>query len=180
MLKRVLNLKIVGFLMIGCSGVAPTPKKNTYLEYDNTHHVVGDKNTAIKTLIYEQTKNGGLTKKITFHVDKFPYERIFDLCKDETSMFLQSVTMDQNGNKKPIYNKRNIDCMSRIKIDNEAGFGEYELVFLEGFEKIKVDDFDLLLASKSTNKQSGSYIPHNKTEIIDAGHMITNMWQIKD
>jgi len=66
-------------LITGCSMNEPTQQ---LIKTDNTNHIVGEKKNSIKTITYIQEKNGKLDTKVTFYIDKFPYKKEFNLCKN--------------------------------------------------------------------------------------------------
>ena len=155
-LKNTLIIFSFLLLLSGCSMTEPSPnKKNDFIEYDNTNHVIGDKSTAISTLVYIEKTNNMVDKKVTFYIDKFPYQKRFSLCSDKQNFkIVKSVTIDGKGNKEANYINDPIDCSSAIYL-NEKGFGSYKLLFLTGFDVRDFYGFDLLLSNKSSLGSSG-------------------------
>jgi len=66
-------------VLVGCSQHnVPLSEKKLY---DNTHHVVGKKKDAIKTVNYVEKLNNRIVNQVTFYIDKFPYRKKINLCQ---------------------------------------------------------------------------------------------------
>lgn len=169
---QYINLKyaLVAFTMLlifsGCSSTnLNLTKKDNFIKYDNTNHIVGEKINSIKTLVYVEKIDDKIDKKVTFYIDKFPYEQSFSLCSDKKDFkIVKTVITDSNGNKKAIYENDPIDCDGKIYI-NKDGFGSHKLWFLSGFMVHDFKGYDLLLAHKSGREVSGFSIYDRQASI---------------
>lgn len=160
---RVLEYIMISFIgllfLSGCSTTNISPnKQDDFVKYDNTNHVIGDKDSAIKTLFYVEEVNNKVEKKITFYIDKIPYKKEFDLCSDKKDFkVIKSVSVDSNNKLKAVYEDKHIDCISSLQIhrdSNDILEGSYNIKFLDGFDVQDFHGHDLLLPSqekRSTN-----------------------------
>ena len=159
-----MKIKLVGSLVMisilgGCSASTLSIKEEKsnkkFIKYDNTNHIVGNKDRAIKTLIYKRNNNGKIEKRITFYIDKLPYKMKFDLCKDQKKIqVLKSVIDMPNGKSKGIYEDEIIDCNSAIYIYESKRTnkieGSYNLKMLNGFNVHYLKGHELLLKNETT------------------------------
>ncbi len=163
-MKKILLAISVVSLFTGCSIKSLSSKKNDdFVRYDNTNHVVGDKEKAIKTLVYIEKFNDTIDKKIIFYIDKFPYQKDFDLCSDQKDFKqLKSVITYKNGDSKPIYINHPIECKSSITFENEK-IGSYNLSFLTGFKNYKLKGYDMPLPYQANRRLSNFIIEDKPT-----------------
>ena len=158
-MKKILLAISVVSLFTGCSMKSLSSKKNDdFVRYDNTNHIVGNKEKAIRTLVYVEKINDTINKKIIFYIDKLPYKKDFDLCNDQKDFKqLKSVITYKNGNSEPIYVNQPIDCKSSITLESER-IGSYNLSFLLGFKHYKLKGYDMPLPYQANRRLSNFII----------------------
>ncbi len=151
MIKNTILLSLLTVLISGCStsGINTENKmEKKYIKYDNTNHIIGKKSEAIKTLSYNEIINNKQDVKITFYIDKFPYIKKFNLCKDkQTYKRLKSVAQMKNSSDKLEYETIKIDCNGYIEIfknHNNNIIGNYSFTLLKGFNINRSLKYDIL------------------------------------
>jgi len=107
------------FLLGGCSTTKITTKQDVkFREYDNTNHIVGEKNIATKKLIYIEEVNNKVSKKVTFYIDKLPFNKKFNLCKNTS------------------YNCNSYISVVEDRYPNNDIVGAFNLKMISGFRKV--------------------------------------------
>jgi hypothetical protein len=162
---KIILLSLLIILISGCSLTTINNKKQLqkqYITYDNTHHEIGNKNEAIEVLTYNEIINNKQNVKITFYIDKLPYEKKFTLCPDKQSFKrLKTITQTKNVPDTPTYETVKIDCDGYIKLnktfDNKYLEGHYQLKILRGFNIQDFGGYDLALEEKSIYSVSHSF-----------------------
>jgi len=175
--KSFLSLVTVSLVFTGCVTKQINAKKileKNMIKYDNSNHVIGDKNNAIKTLIYVENVEDKDSKKVIFYVDKLPYKAKFNLCEDKRAYrdFNTVVTNKKTRVKTPIYITSKVDCDSSIGIKRNKDKFEVTINFnlFNGFKVGKIDGLDKLLPYKTHFKVSSLLFKDNKEkQIISRG-----------
>lgn len=183
--KYIFSLAAIIAFSSGCSTAnVNTEKQNKFIQYDNTNHIIGNKENAIKTLFYIEEINGKIDKKITFYIDKLPYKTDFNLCSDKKDFkIVKSVTIDKSTHPQVIYEDDPIDCNGYIYValNNNDLMGSYSIKFLDGFDIQDFHGYDLLL--KHTTSESNSFFTtkDNSSEEDSIKQIIKKRyWYIKD
>ena len=163
-IKKIFTTSIIGtsiiFSLNGCVNKNSITikndnlsRENNFYKYNNTKHIIGDKQKSIKTLKYIEKYNNKVNTSITFYIDKFPYEKKFDLCKDmKNNKILSSIQKDNNNNEKLIFKENPINCNGYIFITkfNNNLFGSVKMKLLEGFNIHKLNGHEILLKKQKT------------------------------
>jgi hypothetical protein len=150
---------------------------NKGLEISTKKHVVehkiGEPANTIETLVYIETENNLVKNKVVFYIDKFPYDKTFNLCDEQkTYRYLESVTTYKDGTTKPTYQEKPIECTSSISLTNEQ-YGTYSLKFFEGYKTgtLNGHSFELPVTS---NIQANSEDFKKESEVV--GQIAENRW----
>lgn len=164
-MKKIILPTIGALLLItGCNSTNMNinkVEKEDYIKYNNTNHIVGEKHKAIEVLTYTRMFNDKVDEKITFYIDKFPFNEDFNLC--EQKQFYKNLELTQKN--KHILDelnllKKKINCIGYIKIQKEFDkkniSGEYKFNILKGIETKDSHGNDSLFANISKT-QGNSY-----------------------
>ncbi|WP_294962011.1 hypothetical protein [Sulfurimonas sp.] len=178
MKKTFLSLVAVSLVFTGCvtkqANIEREILEKDLIKYDNSKHVIGNKNSAIKTLVYTENIEGKDDKKIIFYIDKLPYTAKFNLCEDKKAYrdFESVVTNKKTGAKAPVYFTSKVDCASSIIISKYKDNFEAVINFkmLNGFRVAKIGDFDKLLPYKTHFEVSSLLLKNNiEKQILSRG-----------
>lgn len=135
--------------------------KNTQLNtknkaFDNSNHIIGNKENSITTITYNEIYSDGNNVKITFYIDKFPYYKKFNLCQNNTSYKnIKSVTTNKKGEDFITYQENPLDCNSYIHlIQSEYNQieGDYKFNYIQDFSSYKIQGYDSSIANPVSRK----------------------------
>lgn len=163
MIKKIIFTVILIFIFLGCSKSAiglNTPDFNQ--NFDNTNHVVGNKEIAIAKVIYIKKDNSVIKERITFYIDKFPYDVSFELFSSLDIKTIKSVTINSKGERKFTYVK-NPDTKSHLFLNKELE-GHYTLVFLDRTNVFIIDEQKSYLPVKHIASTNSFIVNKNYTK----------------
>lgn len=167
-MKRIILILI----MIVFNFTACTNKNSvepSYIVIDNKNLFFG--NTESKNKFqYIEKENGIISKSLVVYIDGDTYKsEPLDLCKKTGEYnLLKSVSEDSNGNAKPNFEKKKINCNSSVEIEqqnNDRYFISYSLNFLTGFNKQLFKGFPLYLSETQT-LQTSNILEYNETRKV--------------
>lgn len=164
---KFIVLVVTSFIVLftGCANKQNTISNNEndkkFERYNNTNHIVGNPLSSITTLVYAKESNGKIVDKITFYIDKFPYEVHFNLCEDMKSYKdFDTVFIDEKAKEKtPQYFQNSINCQSTLnmtlyKNDLHAGIN---FNLFQGFKIVDVTGVDKKLPVMTPFRVSPAY-----------------------
>lgn len=152
-------------LFTGCANrqnmISNNESGEKFEQYDNTNHIIGNPIGSIATLVYAKESNGKTVDKITFHIDKFPYDVNFNLCEDMKSYrdFNTVFTNEKTKEKTPQYFQNSVNCQSTLVIilyKNDFNVGTNFNLF-EGFKILDIAGVDKKLPVMTHFRTSPSF-----------------------
>lgn len=167
MKKIILIVIMIMFNFTACTN--KNSIEPSHLEIDNKNLFFGEKESKNKFQYIEKV-NGIISKNLVIYVnsDNFKSNHL-NLC-EKTGEYdlLKSVSEDSNGNVKPDFEKKKIDCNSSVKIvqlDNDKYHVYYSLNFLTGFNTQSFKGFPLLL-SEIQSLETTDTLKYNETRKV--------------
>ncbi|ACZ11807.1 hypothetical protein [Sulfurospirillum deleyianum] len=161
----VMVFVVVMVFLTGCVEKQNTTLHNSnerFEKYNNTNHIVGNKASAIATLIYVQEVDDKIVDKITFYIDKFPYDVTFNLCQDMKSYrdFKTVFTDEKTKEKTPQYFQNSINCQSALNMQISQNDFKALIDFnlFDGFNIVNFDGFEKKLPVEQPFQSSGYVI----------------------
>ncbi|MCX6052478.1 MAG: hypothetical protein NTZ60_08175 [Campylobacterales bacterium] len=185
---NIFSLVVIITFLGGCAAANfGVGKQSKFIQYDNTNHIVGNKDIATKKLVYIEEINGAIYKQITFYIDKFPYKTDFNLCSDKKDFkTIKAVMIDKSAEQKAIYEDDPISCNGDIYVSlnnnsNNNFVGSYNMKFLDGFDVQDFHGYDLLLKHTASTSSSSFTVEDNSFEQDSIKQIVKKQyWYIKD
>lgn len=166
---------ILAILISGCANKSLITKSD-YEPYKQEIITVGNKTNAIKTLTYAIERDNEVTNKVIFYIDKFPYNKNFDLCPDMKShKSYKSLVKDIKSGKKIIKDFDTLNCKSSISLTEmkDKFVAQFSIIALEGFTKENLPIF-----FQDSIRGTGLYINDNyEKQMLDRGIIKVSYFQ---
>jgi len=139
-------------------------QNSNFKKYDNTKHIIGNKNNALTTLTYIEKSNDTLTTKIVFYIDKFPYANRFNLCTDMKENKVLSSIKTKNNHDELIFTDQPINCYGSIEVNQSSGdlIGSFDIKLLQGFHISKLKNYDIFVKETVKYKEKSTNFKNKK------------------